>query len=175
MPHVLRDHEYAALGRVAAQASLLDAVVEQFLSDAITHDVEVGLRAIRGMQFEAKAIMLADLVTLRLEGTEHPEAILPHLEEARRLMHDRNEFLHGLWEFDADANLGVRKRVRKTGLVRTRAVSADDMNRTAQRLGELAEDLNWMHHGAAFDLGILEMESPGTWVRVTPKRGLDNR
>lgn len=175
MPHILRAHEYAALGRVAAQAALLEAIVESFLSDAITPDLEVGIRAVRNMSFDVRAAMLGDIISVRLVETEHPEGILPLLKEARELMNQRNEFLHGLWQFDADANLEVRKRQRKTGEFRTRAVSADDLNHTADRLGVLADNLHYMYFDAAFDLGIFEMDAPGEWKRVKPRRGIDYR
>lgn len=175
MPHMLREHEYTALGRVAVHAALLEAIVESFLSDAITPDLEVGVRAVRGMSFDVRAAMLGDLIAVRLAGTGHPEGILPVLKEARELMNQRNEFLHGLWQFDADANLEVRKRLRKTGEFHTRAVSADDLNRTADRLGIVAENLHYMYFDAAFDLGVFELSAPGEWKRVEPRRGLDYR
>ncbi|WP_426321867.1 hypothetical protein [Microbacterium sp. E-13] len=170
MTHILRENEYAALGRVAVSAARLDAVIELFLADAITHDSQVGIAIVKGLPFERKVGMLREILALRLPESDDRAELLPHLEAAALLMRDRNEYLHGLWQFDADSNLEVRSRARKTGEFRVRSVSADDLGNAATRLDELSALVEDAYLDMLVDLGAFTAISPGVWQRLPPHR-----
>lgn len=170
MVHVLRDFEHAAIGRVAVAASHLDAVIEQFLADAITHDPQVGVIVVKGMAFERKLDMLVAILAVRLPGSEDRAELQPLLEEAKKLMQRRNEYLHGLWQFDADANLEVRNRVRKTGAFKVISVSADDLNGVADRIETVAAEIEEAYLDMLVDMGVYVPQSPGVWTRVPAHR-----
>ena len=68
---------------MAVAASHLDAVIEQFLADAITHDPQVGVIVVKGMAFERKLDMLVAILAVRLPKSEDRAELQPLLEEAR--------------------------------------------------------------------------------------------
>ncbi|KRA24075.1 hypothetical protein ASD65_06275 [Microbacterium sp. Root61] len=170
MADILRENEYAALGRVAVAAARLDAVIELFLSDAITHDSQVGITVAKGLPFERKTRMLTEILALRLPESEDRAALKPLIEEAANLMRERNTYVHGLWQFDADSNLEVKNRLRKNGEFRIRSVSVDDLNRTAIRLDELSALIEDLYLEMLVDLGAFTAVTAGVWRRVAPHR-----
>lgn len=158
------------LGRVAVAASHLDAVIEQFLADAITHDPQVGVIVVKGMAFERKLDMLVAILAVRLPESEDRAELQPLLEEAKKFMQRRNEYLHGLWQLDADAKLEVLNRVRKTGAFKVISVSADDLNGVADRIEIVAAEIEDAYLDMLVDIGVYVPQSPGVWTRVPAHR-----
>jgi hypothetical protein len=95
--HVLSDFQYAAIGRVAAQAALLEAMIDEFLTDAVTHDAQVGVIVTKSMAFDRKIDMLEEILEVRVSGSEQWRLLKPLLKQARGFMYERNMYLHGLW------------------------------------------------------------------------------
>lgn len=170
MGHILSESQYAAIGRVAAQAARLDAVLEGFLADALSHDTEVALVAVTGMPFDRKSHMLETILAVRIPGSEELQEAKPLLASARDLMKDRNEFLHGMWQFDADANLEVRTRERKTRKLKVRAASVDDLAETARRITFVANELEGLWMDLLRDIGAYRATEPGVWQQIRPHR-----
>lgn len=170
MSHQLSNAQYAAIGRVATQAARLDSLIEGFLADALTHDTDVAIVAIRGMFFERKVEMLGEILAIRVPKSEEWEQLKPALSQAKQLMKDRNLFLHGLWQFDADANLEVRSRVRRTGKFAARSVSVEELAETANRIGAIAEEIEDLYLDMLVDIGVYRPLGPGVWRRVPSHR-----
>lgn len=170
MPHILNDAQHAAIGRVATQAARLEAVLEGFLVDALTHDTEVALVAVAGAQFERKTRMLEAILDVRIPTSEDLPAVRKLLEEARAVMQERNAFLHGMWQFDADANLQVQNRERSSRKIKVRAVSVEDLDETARRMTFLADEIEGSWMDLLADIGAYRALEPGLWQQISPHR-----
>lgn len=172
MPQMLNQVQYAAIGRVATQAARLDSLLESFLADAITNDADVAVIATRNLFFERRVDLLLEVLSVRVPESEELNRLRPVLGEAKRLMKDRNQFLHGLWQFDAEANLEVRNRVRSTGKLAVRAVSVEELMKTADRIDAVAEQIEDLYLDMLVDIGAYRPLSPGIWRRIPPHRPL---
>lgn len=71
---------------------------------------------------------------------------------------------------DADANLEVRNRVRRTGAFKVISVSADDLNGVADRIEIVAAEIEDAYLEMLVDIGVYLPQSPGVWTRVPAHR-----
>ena len=114
--------------------------------------------------------MLEAILELRLQPGEDLALFKDLLADVRRLMKDRNEFLHGLWHLDGDANLQVQTRVRRTMKLKVRPVSSDDLTKTAHQIADVANELEGLWMDMLVDIGAYFAVEPGRWQQIAPHR-----
>lgn len=170
MSRALTDKQYAALGRLAVEAAHLESIIEHFVADSITHDSEVSHLVLAGMPFDRRVALLMSILSVRLPDAPARQSLTPLLEESKRLMQDRNRYLHGLWETNAQAKTQVSNRRRKDGLLDVRTVSVEDLEAASHRLASVALRIDQAYTDMLLDIGAFELVPAGYWRRIPPHR-----
>ena len=142
-----------ALGRVTFGFCLLEGVLEECLWEILAEPEPLVCQAITAeLSFRRRLDLLSSLHRLREPDSGRQETLRNLLGEAQRIEERRNELVHSLWRFDAEAQAMVRTKAtaKRRGLrIDSRPVATS----------ELLDLLNWISDVHAKLHGFLLAES----------------